>query len=146
MHDPSQLVGTWRMLTWRREFADTGEQIDALGADPVGFVSYGADGRVHAIVVKRDRPTPASLPPSGSEKVELFDSMLAYAGTYTLHNDHVVHHVDASWNQAFTGTDMIRFYKLDGSMLEIWGAPAPDPYTGRTVVYRITFEKWASNG
>jgi Lipocalin-like domain len=64
MHDPSQLVGTWRMLTWRREFADTGERIDALGADPVGFVSYGADGRVHAIVVKRDRPTPASLPPS----------------------------------------------------------------------------------
>jgi hypothetical protein len=146
MHDPSQLVGTWRMLTWRREFSDTGEQIDALGADPVGFVSYGADGRVHAIVVKRDRPSPASLPPSGSEKVELFDSMLAYAGTYTLHNDHVVHHVDASWNQAFTGTDMIRFYKLDGSMLEIWGAPAPDPYTGRTVVHRITFEKWASNG
>jgi Lipocalin-like domain len=83
-------------------------------------------------VVKRDRPSPASLPPSGSEKVELFDSMLAYAGTYTLHNDHVVHHVDASWNQAFTGIDMIRFYKLDGSMLEIWGAPAPDPYTGRT--------------
>jgi Lipocalin-like domain len=145
MHDPSQLVGTWRMLTWRREFADTGEQIDALGADPVGFVSYGADGRVHAIVVKRDRPSPASLPPSGSEKVELFDSMLAYAGTYTLHSDHVVHHVDASWNQAFTGTDMIRFYKLDGSMLEIWGAPAPDPFTGRTVVHRITFEKWASN-
>ena len=63
-----------------------------------------------------------------------------------LHNDHVVHHVDASWNQAFTGTDMIRFNKLDGSMLEIWGAPAPDPYTGRTVVHRITFEKWASNG
>jgi hypothetical protein len=146
MHDPSQLVGTRRMLTWRREFADTGEQIDALGADPVGFVSYGADGRVHAIVVKRDRPSPACLPPPGSEKLELFDSMLAYAGTYTLHGDHVVHHVDASWNQALTGTDLIRFYKLHGSMLEIWGAPAPDPYTGRTVAHRITFEKWASNG
>jgi hypothetical protein len=45
MHDQSQLVGTWRMLTWNREFADTGERADALGADPVGFVSYGADGR-----------------------------------------------------------------------------------------------------
>ena len=140
------MVGTWRMLTWHREFADTGERIDALGADPVGFVSYGADGRVHAIVVKRDRRPPASIPPSGSEKVELFDSMLAYAGTYALHDDYVVHHLDASWNQSCTGTDQIRFYKLDGSMLEIWGAPAPDPYTGRTVVHRITFEKWASDG
>jgi len=71
--------------------------------------------------------------------------MLAYAGTYTLRDDHVVHHVDASWNQALTGTDLMRFYRLDGSTLEIWGAPAPDPYTGRIVVHRITFEKWASN-
>ena len=145
MRDRSQLVGTWRMLTWRREFADAGERIDALGADPVGFISYGADGRVNAIVVKRDRPSPARLPPSEGEKLELFDSMLAYAGTYTLRDDHVVHHVDASWNQALTGTDLMRFYRLDGSTLEIWGAPAPDPYTGRIVVHRITFEKWASN-
>jgi hypothetical protein len=78
--DRSQLVGTWRMLTWQREFTDTGERIDALGTDPVGFVSYGAGRRVHAFVVKRDRPTPASLPPSNYEKIELFDSMLAYAG------------------------------------------------------------------
>lgn len=144
MHDRSRLVGTWRMLTWRREFVDTGERTDALGPDPLGFVSYGADGRVQALVIKRDRPSPASLPPSEGEKVELFDSMLAYAGTYTLHDDHVVHHLDATWNEAWTGTDQIRFYKLDGPMLEFWGAPAPDPYTGRTVVHRITFEKWAA--
>jgi hypothetical protein len=142
MPDRSRLVGTWRMLTWRREFSDTGERIDALGTDPVGFVSYGADGRAHAFVVKRSRPTPTSLPPSSSEKIELFDSMFAYAGTYTLHDDHVVHHVDGSWNQACTGTDQKRFYKLDGLFLEIWGAPARDPFTGRVVVHRMTFEKW----
>ena len=132
------------MLTWQREFADTGERLDALGADPVGFVSYSDDGRVHAIVVKRDRRVPKSVPPSANEKLALFDSMLAYAGTYTLHDDHVVHHVDASWNQAFTGTDLTRFYKLHGSTLEISAAPAPDPFTGRPVVHRMTFEKWVS--
>jgi hypothetical protein len=87
------------MLSWRREFAGTGERIDAHGADRVGFVTYGSDGRVHAFVVKIDRPCPASFPSSPSEKVELFDSMLAYTGTYTLQDDRVVHHVDASWNQ-----------------------------------------------
>jgi hypothetical protein len=54
-----------------------GERIDSLGADPVGFVNYGADGRVHAIVLKKDRPTPASLPPSDGKKLELFNLMLA---------------------------------------------------------------------
>ena len=80
------------------------------------------------------------------EKIELFDSMLACAGTYTLHEGHVVHHIDASWNQSLTGSEQVRFFRLTGSTLEISGAPAPDPYTGRTVVHRIVFEKWARFG
>jgi hypothetical protein len=141
--DRSQLIGTWRMLSWQREFADTGERVDALGSDPVGFVSYSTDGRVHAIVVKRDRRKPASVPPSAEEKLGLFDSMLAYTGTYTLHDDHVIHHLEASWNQSWTGTDQVRFYKLEGPALTIWAAAAPDPYAGRMVVHRMTFEKWS---
>ena len=87
------------------------------------------------------------LPPAfrrlRARRLNCSNSMLAYTGTFTLHEDHVVHQVDVSWNQAWSGTDQKRFYKLDGSMLEIWGAPAPDPYTGRTVAHRMTFEKWA---
>src|SRR5215472_13379286 len=137
MTDASQLVGTWRMLSWKREFADTGEVVDALGPDPIGYLSYGADGRVRAIVVRRERQPPRSVPPMAEEKIELFDSMLAYAGSYTLHEGHVVHHIDASWNQSLTGSEQVRFFRLTGSTLEISGAPAPDPYTGRTVVHRI---------
>ena len=55
MIDAWQLVGTWRMLSWKREFADTGEVVDALGPDPIGYLSYCADGRAHAIVVRRER-------------------------------------------------------------------------------------------
>jgi Lipocalin-like domain len=143
MPDRSVLVGTWRMLTWRREFDDTGETIDALGADPIGFVSYGSDGRVHAMVVRRDRLAPRKLPPTVDEAVQLFGSMLAYTGTYTLYEDRVVHHVDASWNQAWTGSDQVRFYRFDGPTLELAGAPAQDSFTGRMVTNRMTFQKWA---
>jgi hypothetical protein len=31
----------------------------------------------------------------------------------------VTHHVDISWNQAWNGTDLIRFYKLEGNTLMI---------------------------
>ena len=67
--------------------------------------------------------------------------MLAYAGSYTLDDEKVVHHLDASWNQTWTGTDQVRFYKRDGNTLTISGAPAPDPYTGRQVIHRIVFQK-----
>jgi hypothetical protein len=51
------------------------------------------------------------------EKVKLLESMSAYAGTYTADGEKVVHHVDTSWNGSWTGTDQVRFYKLEGDTL-----------------------------
>jgi hypothetical protein len=141
MTDASALLGTWRMISWKKEFVSDGKAVDALGPNPQGFITYSADGRVSVIVVPRDRPAPASLPPSDAEKVRLFDSLFAYAGTYTLDDDKVVHHLDTTWNQSWTGTEQVRFYKLSGKRLLIHGAPAPDPFTGRDVIHRVEFEK-----
>ena len=96
---------------------------------------------MHAIVVRRDRATPQNLPPTVAEKLRLFDSMLAYAGSHSLEEDKVVHHVDTSWNQAWTNTDLIRFYKFENGLLTITGAPAADPYSGQEVVHRMEFRK-----
>ena len=49
------LLGTWTMLSWKKETIATGETVDAHGPDPVGYITYGADGRMHAIIVRRDR-------------------------------------------------------------------------------------------
>ena len=96
MAKPEDLLGTWTMLSWRQQTVATGQIVDAHGPDPVGYITYGADGRMHAIVVRRDRAVPRKLPATDAEKLRLFDSMLAYAGTYSLDEDKVVHHVDAS--------------------------------------------------
>lgn len=129
------------MVRWQREVLATGHRSDALGPDPIGYVSYGADGRMSAFVVKRDRQPPAGAVPTDEEKLRLFDTMLAYAGTYTLMEDKVIHHLDASWNERWTGTDQVRFYKLDGDTLTIDSAPAKDPHTGEEVIHRIAFRK-----
>ena len=141
MPDASALLGTWKMISWQRESVATGERADALGPDPLGFINYGADGRMFAIVIQKDRDPPAGPVPTDDEKPRLFNSMLAYAGTYTLYDDRVVHHIDTSWNQTWTGTDQVRFYKIDGNVLTITGAPTKDPTTGQEVVYRIQFRK-----
>ena len=141
MPQPPALIGTWKMVQWQREIVATGERVDALGADPVGYLSYGEDGRMSAIVVTKDRQPPSDAVPTDDEKLRLFDSMLAYAGTFTVLDDKVVHHVDASWNERWTGTDQVRFYKLDGDTLTVDGAPASDPHTGEEVIHRILFRK-----
>ena len=141
MPNVSALLGTWKMTSWKKQSVATGEMTDALGPDPQGFITYTGDGRVSVIVVPKNRTAPAALPPSDPEKVRLFDSMFAYAGTFTLDDEKVVHHLDTTWNQAWSGTDQVRFYKLAGNKLSIHGAPAPDPFTGQDVIHRVEFEK-----
>ncbi len=114
---------------------------DAMGPDPVGFLSYQPDGRVMAVVVSRERPALKGDIPTDHEKVALFDSMLAYAGTYTFENGRVVHHVDASWNPAWGVSDLIRPFSIDGNRLVISGAPGIDPTSGEEVVYELEFRK-----
>ena len=86
----------------RHRICETGYLVtDAMGASPNGYIAYHADGRMMALVVNSQRPKLRSTIPTNEEKIALFDSMLAYAATYELQDDKVVHHVDAAWNPAW---------------------------------------------
>ena len=87
------------------------------GRNPDGYLGYAPDGRMYAIFIRHDRVTPADVVPTDEEGVQLLGSMVAYAGTYTLGEKQVIHHIDISWNQGWTGTDQVRFFELDGDTL-----------------------------
>ena len=140
MADATRLLGTWNMVSWTREIVATGETSDAIGPNPIGYIAYHADGRMMALVLKRDRPSLSGIAPTDAEKVNLFDTMLAYSATYTVEGDRVVHHVDAAWNPAWLG-DLIRPYRPNGDTLTISGAPSKDPVSGQDVIYRIVFQR-----
>ena len=74
--------------------------------------------------------TCSPLVPTDEEKVKLLGSMFAYAETYMADGEKVVHHVDISWNQSWTGTDLVRFYKLNGNTLTITTARAQSAIDG----------------
>jgi hypothetical protein len=111
----------------------------AAGAD--GFITYGADGRVMTIVVDSGRKKPAANVATAAEAEALFRSMAAYAGTYTVKGNQVIHVPDVSWNETWTGTDQIRDYKFDGERLLLATAPSPNPYTGKMSVRTLAWEK-----
>jgi hypothetical protein len=131
------LVGTWKLKSYVREVAATGERYNERGEHPDGYLSYAADGRMYAIITWENRAAPHDVVPATEERIRLFGTMISYAGTYTFDAEKVVHHVDISWNQNWTGTDQVRFYKLDGDTLTITTAQnknITDGREGRSIV------------
>jgi hypothetical protein len=136
-----RILGTWRMLAWKRVLMETGEESDALGPDPFGYINYAPDGRLMVFVLKSGRPKPSSIPPSDAEKLALFDTMFAYVGTFALEGDRVVHTLDGSWNESWTGTQQVRMLAIQDGRLVYTTPETVDPMNGKRCTYRVTFER-----
>ena len=137
------LVGTWTLKSGQREIVATGERAPLWGEHPSGTLIYTAEGRVTAFVSTDRRQAPAGVVATEAEAVALFRTMVAYAGRYTVEPTRVIHHVEQSWNQAWTDTDIVRFYKLEGPRLTLTTAPAPNALDGKMSVSTMVWERLA---
>ena len=139
--EKDKLVGTWKLISAVSEDLSTSQKTNIYKGTPVGFITYGADGRVMTIIVDSMRKKPAANVATTAEAEALFRSMAAYAGTYTVKGNQVIHVPDVSWNETWTGTDQIRDYKFDGERLLLATAPSPNPFTGKMSVRTLVWEK-----
>ena len=135
------LLGTWKLKSFVREVLATGERYNQMGEQPNGYLSYSSDGRMYAIITSDNRIKPHDVAPTDEERAKLHRTLTAYAGTYTVEADKVIHHVDISWNEAWTETNQIRFYKLDANTLTITSAPNKSPADGREGRAILVWEK-----
>jgi hypothetical protein len=124
-------LGTWVLLSMETEDLDTGQKHNLLGVHPTGYLSYGADCRMSAILVKESREGPATLVATDPESVELYRGMIAYAGSYAVDGFQITHHIQTSWNQAWTGTTQVSQFNIDGTSLFMRTGPGTSPITGR---------------
>jgi hypothetical protein len=93
------------------------------------------------INIRSDRKKPTGAVPTPEEAADLFKSMLAYAGTYTVEGNVITHHIEISWNEAWTGTHQERIATLDGNRVHLSTRPSPDLASGRMSVRTMTWEK-----
>ena len=136
------VLGTWKLKSIVHEVTATGEKINEFGEHPSGYISYSADGRMYAIATADNRVKPLAANPTDEQRAKLHQSMFAYAGTYTLEGDKVTHHVDISWNENWTGSEQVRFFKLDGNTLTITSPSSfKRPQDGREVRTVVVWEK-----
>ncbi len=139
-----RLWGTWRLVSFTRTITATGETSDVFGKEPHGYITYGPDGRMMALLVKSGRPRPDDVEKmTDAQRAELFRTMVAYAGSYTVEGDAVIHHIDVSANQNWTGSSQLRHVKFEGDRLILTTAPGPSSFDGKVGVGTLTFERVA---
>jgi hypothetical protein len=139
--DANPVIGTWKLKTFVREVVGTSERYNQLGEYPNGFIGYSRDGRMYVLIVAGDRVKPVGSSATDMERIQLYNSMIAYAGTYTIKDDKIIHRVDISWNGTRTGTDQTRFFKVDGDTLTIKTAPDKSPIDGREGIGILVWER-----
>lgn len=141
MVDGNPLLGTWKLKSHVVTTA-AGVRSTPYGESPTGYLSYGVDGRMQVIGVANRRTPPSGPSPTGDERLALYDTMFAYAGRYSIEADKVIHHVDISWNEVWTGTDQTRFFVVSGGTLTLTTRIA-DPTTGTESHYSVVWERVA---
>jgi hypothetical protein len=137
--DRAKILGTWRLVSFDREFKTTGEKVPLLGKSPIGYIIFTAEGRFMGILTGEGRKAPKT----DQDRADLLKSLIAYTGMYRLESDKFITKVDVSWNPEWIGTEQERFFKIDGERLQIltaWNiAPNwPEKGMGRGV---LTFER-----
>lgn len=141
---PEDLVGTWRFVASTYEEPDTGKTGVNVAPGGQGYLIITPDSRFVAIIVHPGRKPGKSV----EELAELQRTHLAYTGRVRLEPSprdpnglKLINSVELSWNEAWTGTEQIRYLALDGNRLTITTDPNPGPYTGRMQKSTIIWER-----
>jgi hypothetical protein len=134
------IPGTYRLVSEQRTIVDTNEVIPGTGAR--GYITYGEDGSVTVLIVRQPRPKPESAEKiTDQQRIELFRTITAYAGTYKFDGTAIEHSIEISMNEVWSGTKQVRFVKRDGDRLIYSTPPFPFHTDGKMSVNTLVWEK-----
>jgi hypothetical protein len=134
--DRDILVGNWRLVSFEREYQATGEREYPMGTTPTGNILFFPEGRMAVVITAEGRKAPTT----DQDRAGLFNSLVAYTGTYRVDGDKWITTVDVSANPAWVGTEQTRSFRVTGDrLLEMtaWAA-RPDNRMARA---QITYER-----
>jgi len=118
-----QLLGVWKLESLYTESKVTGEKKMTYGEKPSGYAILTPEKRVMFIVTGEGRKKPVS----DEDRIAAFRSMIAYSGMYRVEADRFITQVDVSWNEAWTGTEQARFFKLQSDTMTLSTPWLPEP-------------------
>jgi hypothetical protein len=139
------------MAEYTERFAENGIEIDVLSEltdqdlEKLG-VLLGHRRRILKAIRELGQPPPAAPrvaaatpKATDAEAAQLYRTMLAYAGRYTLEGDKITDHVDISWNQL--NIDLQRFVEVKNNQLTIKTPPFMSPFLNKQIVATVVLER-----
>ncbi|MDR3515042.1 MAG: lipocalin-like domain-containing protein [Azospirillaceae bacterium] len=141
-----RLKGQWRLLSWRR-VASNGTVSYPFGEDAAGLLVYTATGDMIVQMTAKNRPElPTSDPLGGSieERAAAYSGYLAYFGSYIVHDDNVIHHIEGSSFPNWSHTEQSRPFERHGETLVLRTPPAETD--GVTVVNEMSWRRHGEPG
>lgn len=140
--EESGLVGTWQITNYSVLFLDTNESVRTMGEHPTGYIQYSPGGHMVVFLAAENRKPPIGAAPTDAEAAQLYRTIFgAYAGTYHVEGNKVVHHIVTAWAPQRNGDDQVRYFEVAGKNLTIKTAPLKDVTTGRPAVPTLVFER-----
>ena len=137
------IVGKWNLVSISTENTDSGEITQPYGEHPHGHLAYTPGGHMIVTLTAEGRKQIGANRFAGSveDQAEAYKTMSAYAGTYTLTDTGVVHHVEVASIESWVGSDQVRFTKLEGDTLIIKSPPLFSPPDGKRRVITLVWQR-----
>ena len=137
----SDLYGTWKLVSLNQKVIDTGEMRQPRGKAPNGYLSFTPDGRVTGVIASEKRPKPESVAKmTDQQRIELFNTVNAYAGTYKLDGNKLTYRYDLTHNEV-PERAAAREIKIEGRKLTMVNEPAPSAMDGKMSQTSTVWEK-----
>jgi Lipocalin-like domain len=129
--DSDRIIGTWKLVSVVYEDAQTKDRTPVLGEHPHGYQIATPEGRWLALVTADGRP----VPKTDEDRAQALRTMIAYSGRYRVEDGKVITKVEIAWNEAWVGSEQVRFLRFEGDdLLHIESPPMPHPNVNNKVV------------
>jgi len=138
--DAKGLTGVWRLVAFDVEDQATGERQPRFGTIPKGRLVLQENGLMIVILTAESR----TAPKTDEDRVESFNTVIAYSGRYRVDGDQLSTDVDIAWNEAWVGTAQLRWYRFVDSRLRLSSAWAPSAFDPTMTVRGIL--EWEREG
>ena len=137
------IVGTWNLVSITTETTESGEVTQPYGEHPHGHLAYTPGGHMMVTLTAEGRMQIGANRFAGSveDQAEAYKTMSAYAGTYTLTDSGVIHHVEVASIESWVGSDQVRFTKLEDDTPIIKSLPLFSPPDGKRRVITLVWQR-----